>query len=820
MSNFVWETDEEDRWEDITEEAQGPPPPPPNRRKWLYAVPILAILLLTGLVIYNQAQARVERTKAAMREDILSSHQLIRLAAAEQDDELLTPMLSGRNLRWVDAIQDAAASGTLFDRTQFGLTMLGEPTIAEGAITFNDNLDAAELTTQQRYQYGRQEITLEHTLLFRLGGTRWLWAPLEDEFWGETRTIIEEDSLFDLFVPDRDVDLVQQITPRLEERVERLCEDPSLALSCPDGLRIRLTFEQDPYVLIGSSEERFWLQDDGRLHLYLPTPSLIGRPVDQAGVDVLADNYAAPIITQLIVELMLYDCCDDNSWMVQALIDKQLHKLDLKQWPLTAADYERFFAEPFTFSTYPSRLRFDDMSEERIRWEAYLLVDFIDSVTQRPLGEQFDLVMNTPRAWLDTLLQELTPAEREAQLIHHMFAQRAPQPTLQTALPDQSLLMMCSDLAGVWSPNGQTLAYDLPNSRWASIEPPLDNSRGFYITPDDTGILWTDNEEQGDFTLLMQYEDQVQEVYATGAEPSYFYLPRTPFDDRYLSIYVYGNGRNIQLQTHVVDINSCQTGDCQLQQIEGIITWSPDESRYMQIEPVEAGMLLTIKNAAGEMQYSTFGRWPYIWAADNTLIYRVFEERADVQSDLMAFSANAATPEIILTEAELTHLPTAASEAGWGLNDVIALPKQPHVLMFNLYELISDNAPQPYIVFYDWQSKELLGEIDLESQSYYQSHLSPNGRWLLLDFYEAGDRDYIIDLTTYEVVQTLPGNVFQGDMGFNARYDWSADGNWLVRFQRGFALLYTPLTHEHYPIQYQDTSTYCLGGGWHNRGSS
>lgn len=832
MSNFVWETeeDEEKEWPSPEEEVTVKAPPSPTR-KWLYFLPILALLVLTIIVIYNQFQRRIAETEAARTEDIVSSFELIQLAAAEQDEELLIPLLSGRDLGWVDAQLDATAVGTLFDRTSFGLQLAGEPTIAPETTQFNERLDAAELTIQQPYldPYGNT-ITLERTLQFREGSDRWLWAPLEEEFWGESMTMLNADATLEIAYPERDTAVIERIMPTIEQQIAILCTDNgAIQLSCEDFV-ISVEFATNPAVLVGPTNPRFWLQTDGRLELTLPTPTLLGRPVDEAGYEALTRAYAAPIITQLIVELKGYECCADG-FAFAAVIAKYLERAQIRPYPLTTADYQRFFQDPFVLNNRNLRSQPNQTpaDRERQQWQAFLTIDFLINQTSLPLNLLLEEIIDKPSNWLDDQLNpimSLIGGEANALLLQFAAERQALNPAaFQTPLPqDQTLLATCSPSPSLWITNRTFQTYDWQTRTWFPVTPPLENSSSVAIMPDNLGLLWTDYLQNGNsFSLLTQYGQQTDLLYqAPQTESVYFQLFRSNNSQNNLNFFFYDQNDLPNVgppPAGTVDGKRCQTGECTLEFQNGLVIWSPQETNSIIIVMDDMNLALTIPGTREAPFFSTPAVWPYIWLDEENIIYRVPNENFSmttpfVDLDFQRLNVNSRETQPFLTVEQLNQLPSPDTDQSWRLLRGTRHPTRPELLTFTFSESeTTANRPENRLVFYNWQTAEVESSLPMPTSN-FELISSPNGRWLLLDFQDTELDDILLDYNTYQPLTTFNGLLADNQSPFNARYDWSAEGNWLVQYQRGFALIYTPLTDQSYPLLYPNTRDYCYGGGW------
>ncbi|HIP71625.1 MAG TPA: hypothetical protein EYH05_09550, partial [Anaerolineae bacterium] len=215
MSNFDWQTEEDDVWE------AEPVPIPSSRQRprfpWRMAAVMAGLLLLAGGVLYWQVGRRVAAANDAAEADVLSTYNLVNRVVAARDVDLLSPLLSGRDMNWAREQEELVTEGLFYDRAALGLTAAAPPPVlsieAERpyTLTLSPSLDAAELTFTQPYlaEATGEEVLLAYTAVYRLGRERWLLAPPEPEFWGEWQTTEAGD--ITLIYPARDAGVAERL---------------------------------------------------------------------------------------------------------------------------------------------------------------------------------------------------------------------------------------------------------------------------------------------------------------------------------------------------------------------------------------------------------------------------------------------------------------------------------------------------------------------------------------------------------------------------------------------------------------------------------
>ena len=187
-------------------------------------------------MIYRQVDRRVEESPTAMRADIISSHNLLQIADAEQDEELSYSVLSGSSSSWTVAQKKLFDAGLLHDRAPLGLSALelSDPVpVEEGdtlSVNFTSDLREAEVIAKKPFNieigHGLSEtVYLQETTIYRQGRERWLLAPPQEKFWGEQTFL--RGSRLSLTTPDRDAELAGRLRTDLEKEAGRNVPDSS-----------------------------------------------------------------------------------------------------------------------------------------------------------------------------------------------------------------------------------------------------------------------------------------------------------------------------------------------------------------------------------------------------------------------------------------------------------------------------------------------------------------------------------------------------------------------------------------------------------------
>lgn len=336
MSQFEWNTDE-DNWDDPLPEPGGRRPSPPGRLRWLAPLLVLALLAATGFGVWRTVSRQVAAGTELVETEVRAAFQLINLAAQNADIEIFSAALSGADRGWTVIQQQLVAQRDLFDRTAFGLELLAQPPEIV-ALRLAPGLDSAEITARYSYAVAggsSETVTLDHTLVFRKGDDRWLYAPPVDAFWGDGEPTTLAGTPVDAWIEaPRDGDLAARLVQDLNAIFYQICAQRPM-LDCAPSRREQMTarFHAEPEHLLALERNlalsRMTVRD-------LPTPTLVGVPSDDAGYQAVLRGYARLILPPLLASAANYECCD-QLFMAQALIDWAMAQLGLAPWLLDQA---------------------------------------------------------------------------------------------------------------------------------------------------------------------------------------------------------------------------------------------------------------------------------------------------------------------------------------------------------------------------------------------------------------------------------------------------------------------------------------------------
>lgn len=864
MSQFDWRTEDDASWR----EPPKPPPPEPRKRPWGVIVFILLALLTAGFVVYRQLERQIDAATTAVQTDVLATHNLAQTAVARGDLELFRSQLSGRDPAWTETQESLLTAGLIQGREFWGwqqpifsppltladLTAVSDPL----ALTLAPDLNSAELQFPLTYLVTQADgvtetITLAQTAVYRRGKNRWLLAPPEEAFWGGWVT--NRGDLVTLIYPQRDTLVAERLAADLEVMLRQLCETfPDLA--CPDDLHISLRLDADPAIMSTATDWPAFL--DGGLTLHLPAPTLMGRPVDQAGYDALYRAYGAQVATAVIADRIDWQCCRHAPFF-QVLVDAMLRQMDLRPWPVTDADHARVLRESVgttDLNAYWEQTDWQGWSQEDA-WELYTAVDFLlqSYPDIGPLAWLRELHSNRSIvSWLNSVLygeQGATlgagPAVLEtldekwwqfayAQTL--LAQQQMPRPL---PFPDQDLQLVCLTDQN-YDDNTMTAVrhYNLPQETWTDV---LSRTGYLLVTPllDDSG--WV--------VQAFPFVDnavQVAEIWRDGQstpihseEDISLTLGQFDPNGRFLINYTFNPDIDRPIPT-LLDLEECTAAACTPIELSAQPYWSPDSQatiltpsdvfedgalfingRMMLFDPLLTPVVAPLRLGDGLGQLQTPDELPFgegyspFWLDDQQVGY-VRPGAPETGDEIVLLSLPDMTSQTILTLADLQATMPKSLYAPASIRYVLPHPQQTGLLFVMALDALGREA---YVFSYDWPTGELVLRLQSPVRPFHALGFSPDGRWLALtgsnkDEYNGGTNSgvlYVHNIATQET-QTYISQF--ANFVLSPQYDWSADGRWLLFFVDD-RILSLVAPDFHYQWVFAHDQRNCSSMNWINR---
>lgn len=864
MAKFEWQTEEDIAWDEL---PPLPPEKPARRRRWRVIAGLLGLLVVAGLVIYQQVQRRVNAATQSVQTDVLSSYNLVQRAEKEQDEELFTSLLSGRDMAWVVGETALFRQEMLLDRAPFGLeaipftpqtavnsTASDEIPSDAARITLSPDLTEAEITIMQPYlssDKAEGTVLLAQTAVYRLGSNRWLLAPPQPEFWGDWHTT--DSDLLTITYPQRDEAIVQRLTKDLTTMLQEACSQLD-AFTCLSGvpLHIELTLSDDPATLAATQELTQLEADGNHWRVELPAPTLVGVPVDDAGYAMLRDGYAGQILTAVLLHQANWECCDGQPF-AEALITHQLHQLGLRPWPVTQADYQFIVDEDVAiahFTPYWRNATFEVQIPRVDKKYIYPFIEFILFNIPEQSPQQLLQTIPGNRSLISWLFSNITFNEpfggSRATYFDARWSQFANTQALVTAapppipLPKQALTTMCVAVQQEPTQHSILEQYDFAAETWSVLEE-WEKYTLMLPLPDSSGLLL----QQFDFTdnvptTMVWQNGRFSTLYANPNNPIFSFGQTDPTGQTLLAFQFDPENES----TDFVSLPQDCANRCTPQTLPGQPVWSPDgqHALFVQQEALQFAELRfpnrinlydesTIVNSAtplslGDANGQTVtnlgnGMAPF-WLDNNTFGFiRLDPISSDSRRrDIVVATRNNPTPQTIVAAETfaatfLVTLPNRLPAAQIHLRYVLPHPTNPDLLLVVGVDTLTQEA---HIWSYQQSTGEIQPLLSLGVAFGSSIGVSPNGRWLLLqgtDWQNSTDGQVIL-LYNLETGETRRYVMAFPQFAPAFTYDWTADGEWLVYVVNGQMMGLTAVNHNYTQI-IPAPSNNCAAIAWVNQ---
>lgn len=803
---FDWQTEEEGDWEAVV--AQTDTAVSRRRPAWWHIVLLLVVLAAGGFALNKQITQRVEAATEETKDDVKIAYQFAAQAGLDGDKALFKSVLSGRDAAWLAVQQQLVADGLFLNRPAFGLQLAEGNNLGEvQEIELAPGFDAAEVTAVYHYQIltpqGRSEdVRLLQTAVLRYGANRWLLAPPLEPFWGDWQS--KDGRLLTLIYPTRDAALAERLLNDLDEILAQMCTTLD-GLTCPENFRVRVRLESDAGVLADNGTELLFLESGNRLTL--PTPTLVGLPVDDAGYNALLRGYGAQIVEAAVNNLVAYDCCQHASFQ-QALVDWQLSQLDLQAWPPIEIDYARLVDSWLGSSALEVLWSNRPLSSvDLFQMHLYTLMDYL--LTS---GEVETAVVEMQHAlndrlsyttWMGSVLggtgrRIALEAEWMVFVMNHASQTMTPPPP--ETYPDASVQLVCLPPS---QGESNVLLYDMVEQSWRNVfantfeegrvgwvdTMTLPNMYVVYsydqvsdagISPANMQIsIWRDDEEIAVFTPDMKDRGY---LYINGIDPTGRYLQRVDFLDGGEATY------------WLVDLAQCENGRCSTTPLDGYMFWSPSGKNALVVSPQRSFaanndnpmfsyLQVQLTDGAGQNgQVLGLGSMP-VWLTDEQFAYiRPLNPEDGVEStqELLLVNINGEEQVVLTNDTLLEALPEAdrPTQLLLYLHDAAVYNGQIKLALTARSSLIYrlDATQWYYLVTLEPDGTLVSTQtIAAENISDNVVSLSPDGQWLAYS--------QLVSPSTGQRTITLTNTDSSEQTQIIADSDviaWSPDGRWLA----------------------------------------
>jgi hypothetical protein len=319
---FEWQTDVENIWDETQLVAARPTRTISRRTKLLALTVFLCTLIGAATWIFISLNNKVKVATETAHSDVLETHELLASAALRGDIDVVESLTVDRPSSW-QALQTELLSKRLF----FGRRSLAfEPVASIGRdqslislAHLSPDLTTAEVLDLRPYIVQRTDgmtetVVLERSFLYEQGANQWLLSPPADDraYWGNWEHD-ERDNLTLTFAR-RDEEIAIRLAGELDGFLADLCAENTVV--CPPEFNLALRLDIDPTSLRRLGEWPYRIRASSAAtddRISLPTPGLIGRPIDEAGFQALQRGYAAWIGTAIVAEYGLQDDVDDSN---------------------------------------------------------------------------------------------------------------------------------------------------------------------------------------------------------------------------------------------------------------------------------------------------------------------------------------------------------------------------------------------------------------------------------------------------------------------------------------------------------------------------
>ena len=782
--------------------------------RWRRLLIIVAVLLLTGGLLYFQMERQAATNIAAIEADVLASHRLVEQARRQGDIELLSTLLSAREPQWSEAQQRLAQSSMPI----WNLAPLDETTDLLN-LTLADDLRQAELTLDRRFSWnGDQIVTLRQTAVYRLGAERWLFAPPLDEFWGEW--LSEPHGHLHLTYPERDQELIIALAKRLESELLAICRQLP-GLTCTTDWVLPLHFSPDPSLLL-SAPGPFFSEA-----VQLPAPSIVGQPLDEAGWAALTAAYLDWLRPTALADMVGWRCCQG------ALLHQMLHTYQLAQlghgaWTLSTADYVDLMASAPPLDWFTSHWDSLPPAEFSYQREAMALTEhLLATLPLTPAAVLQSRLNGFSRLAVDDSFEKflwnlgLTRAELEAGWYAFLDRQVYEPPSLP-AIPPAAAQLLCQDREGRdrllrWSLDQAQPEIELADRQITQLRP----------LPDTGGVLLVELQgapRQSSYysILLHQAPHQPRAILAGIPNGNSLNIYEQPNPGQgQLVLYTFDLNLNRPVFEQV-DLNQCTLqDDCALTDIAGLPVWSPD-GRQALIMQLRRGVLALARQSADfeERPVQLGNGWSPFWLNNSEFGFlrpQTVNQGGALRTETHLVTAVAGVDRVRMLADNnriLMAIPPALRPEALALSYAMTSPARDGRIF-----IVGNHPPTGdlYLLMLDLSSDRisLIAFLPGLSVAYPPLRFAPDGRWLTINaFLRDGTRSlFLLYNIEEERVQTFHFPLIENQPLGQWLPHWTADGHWLLLPQGDHLAIFKPDSGYQNRLYYED-GLHCSAAVW------
>jgi hypothetical protein len=585
-------------------------------------------------------------------------------------------------------------------------------------------------------------------------------------------------------------------------------------LNCGVGLRVNLRLTPEPDVWLAINEIETMLKTG--LRLELPTPTLVGLPIDEVSYPWLYRAYGVQLATAVLAHQIEYDCCRHQLFF-RALRDYQLTQLGLQPWPLTEVMYQQMFDVGFDGDVTrhwtrrweeapPQFLQVWVIEEPDPIWQqVYMLVEFLAAEETAVSPTQMMRLMdrNSYDGWLaDVLGSGYDSSTLETRFLRYIYAQTAAgqQAEPPIPLPTGTLTLVCQSYTD--GPTSQVYTYNLARKTWTERFRGL-FTNAYISTPDGEHFIVTEYRFADDMTewkISLATDDEItllEEATYVGNIEHWLHYYLVDETAEYLMRYEYVEGeRDIRLLP-----TTCAGGGCPWVDLAGWPLFSPDKAHLLvEDAPTEATEIipdvppqlqhyLTLMTPDGQLS-QPLGRGGAPFWLDNEAYS--FVQLGKEGWELVTAVVGQNTPRFLLNQTDLlAEIPLAERPTDLIIDEGAANPANPQELVLQVSREADFNLFGPDVPGYLFKVTLTSDLSGVEQLALLRADLfrgvvgyGVDGRTII-----QGEYSYSSSNMTWHFLNAETG---QTQLTFDSINSLSGteDGQWSVQLTDNYLLLY------------------------------
>lgn len=338
--------------------------------------------------------------------------------------------------------------------------------------------------------------------------------------------------------------------------------------------------------------------------------------------------------------------------------------------------------------------------------------------------------------------------------------------------------------------------YDPSQDRWLDRSQLFDGINPLRVTAlDENSFLVeeiTDNQDGPHWRLSLWQDDTLSLLADSGARRQKTLAATDP--TRRKLIFTEQNASTGLSLYYLIDLDACQSGECDLNPLPGPVIWSLDGRRTLisSLNEAEFPVTLFLGNAAAISERQLAVGVARGWLDNERFIYQPYDQPDNNEMQWVVGNIAGETLATLNTaDFGDLFLPDRPNLSPRWFNSVEPNPFDPDEIMITVYGADGEGSERASsILRYNWRAKN-QEQLFVTPDPFPNSQISPDGRWLIIYEKRLVDLPQYTTLILIDLVTGKKQNIDEGNI-IPLGDTWSADSRWLLSLHSNLLYIIVP----------------------------